>query len=47
MTTTETVIPAGAADRGALPAHDWIVGGRPAWDWSTIEQWARDTGRLA
>lgn len=32
--------------RGVLPAPDWTVGGRPAWDWPTIEAWARATGRL-
>lgn len=32
--------------RGVMPAADWVVGGRPAWEWSTIAQWARDTGRL-
>jgi len=32
--------------RGILPARDWTVGGRPAWAWSTIEEWARETGRL-
>lgn len=32
--------------RGVLPEPTWTVGGRPAWDWSVIEQWARDTGRL-
>ncbi len=25
--------------RGRLPAPDWTVGGRPAWRWSTIEEW--------
>lgn len=33
-------------DRGVLPEPDWTVGRRPAWDWSTIEAWARRTGRL-
>lgn len=33
-------------ERGVLPDPDWTVGGRPAWDWSTIEDWARATGRL-
>lgn len=32
--------------RGVLPDPDWTVGGRPAWNWPTIEQWARDSGRL-
>lgn len=32
--------------RGLLPDPRWIVGGRPAWDWTDIEAWARETGRL-
>lgn len=32
--------------RGVLPEPPWTVGGRPAWPWPLIEQWARDTGRL-
>jgi hypothetical protein len=32
--------------RGVMPAPTWTVGGRPAWAWPIIEQWARDTGRL-
>jgi len=32
--------------RGLLPDPDWTVGGRPAWAWARIEQWARDSGRL-
>lgn len=32
--------------RKLLPAHDWPVGGRPAWRWRRIEEWARGTGRL-
>lgn len=40
-----------ARDRGwgvqrLLPEPRWTVGGRPAWAWSTIAAWARDTGRL-
>ena len=31
--------------RGLLPPPRWMVGGRPAWDWSDIEDWARVTGR--
>lgn len=31
--------------RGLLPEPRWSVGGRPAWEWATIAQWARDTGR--
>lgn len=33
-------------ERGVLPDPTWTVGGRPAWEWSTIEAWARATGRL-
>ena len=33
--------------RGVLPDAPWTVGGRPAWPWTLIEAWARDTGRLA
>jgi predicted DNA-binding transcriptional regulator AlpA len=29
-----------------FPEPRWTVGGRPAWDWSDIEAWARETGRL-
>lgn len=29
-----------------FPEPRWTVGGRPAWDWSDIERWAIDTGRL-
>lgn len=32
--------------RRLLPDATWIVGGRPAWNWSEIERWARKTGRL-
>lgn len=32
--------------RGRLPAPRWRVSGRPAWEWSEIEEWARATGRL-
>lgn len=28
-----------------FPAPAWTVGGRPAWRWSDVETWARDTGR--
>lgn len=31
--------------RGLLPEPRWTVGGRPAWAWRDIEQWAEDTGR--
>lgn len=30
-----------------FPEPKWTVGGRPAWDWTDIEAWARKTGRLA
>ena len=32
--------------RGLLPPPKWTVSGRPAWEWKTIEAWARKTGRL-
>ena len=32
--------------RGLLPAPEGTVGGDPAWHWSTIEAWARETGRM-
>ena len=32
--------------RGVLPPARWTVGGRPAWSWSEIQKWARDTHRL-
>jgi hypothetical protein len=32
--------------RDLLPEPEWTVGGRPAWDWSTIKEWAKGTGRL-
>lgn len=34
------------ATRGLLPERDWTVGGRPAWRWATIREWAARTGRL-
>ena len=33
--------------RDILPKPWWLVGGRPGWPWPVIEQWARETGRLA
>jgi len=33
--------------RGHLPEPDFTVGGRPAWRWRTIEEWARRTGRMS
>src|SRR5258708_16401735 len=32
--------------RGLLPPSEGTVGGDPAWHWSTIEAWARETGRM-
>ncbi len=32
--------------RNLLPAEEGTVSGAPAWNWSTIENWARHTGRL-
>jgi hypothetical protein len=32
--------------RNLLPEPEWTVSGQPAWNWSTIEEWARSTGRL-
>lgn len=32
--------------RGLLPPPRWTVGGRPAWAWLDIEDWAEQTGRL-
>src|SRR5438309_12086450 len=34
------------AKRGQLPPAEGMVSGAPAWHWSTIEAWARKTGRL-
>lgn len=31
--------------QGLLPKPKWTVGGRPAWAWRDIEQWAEETGR--
>lgn len=31
--------------RKLLPEPRWTVGGRPAWDWSDIAAWAKETGR--
>lgn len=33
--------------RGLLPEPRWTVGGRPAWSWLEIAEWATETGRLA
>jgi hypothetical protein len=32
--------------RGLLPEPSWTVGGRPAWPWDVVEEWAKTTGRL-
>jgi hypothetical protein len=32
--------------RSVLPAQTWAVGGRPAWKWGVIREWAARTGRL-
>ncbi len=32
--------------REVLPTPRWTVGGRPAWNWSDIDTWARETGRI-
>ena len=32
--------------RKLLPAPDWRLGAGDIWQWTTIEAWARETGRL-
>jgi hypothetical protein len=32
--------------RGLLPPEEGTVSGAPAWNWATIERWARQTGRF-
>lgn len=32
--------------RGILPAPDFDLAVGPVWLWSTIEEWAKETGRL-
>ena len=32
--------------RGLLPEPLGTVSGLPAWNWPTIEEWARETGRM-
>jgi len=32
--------------RGVMPEPEWTVGGRPAWNLDTIEEWAIRTHRL-
>jgi predicted DNA-binding transcriptional regulator AlpA len=29
-----------------FPEPRWTVGGRPAWSWPDVEEWARRTGRI-
>jgi hypothetical protein len=29
-----------------FPEPKWKVGGRPAWNWSDVREWARASGRL-
>ncbi|MGZ6836791.1 MAG: helix-turn-helix transcriptional regulator [Blastococcus sp.] len=31
--------------RQLLPEPRWTVGGRPAWNWPDVLEWARQTGR--
>lgn len=31
--------------RGLLPEHQWMIGGRKVWDWPVVEEWAAQTGR--
>ena len=33
--------------RKLMPPPRWTVSGQPAWDWATIEAWARRTGRMS
>lgn len=33
-------------NRKIMPPTRWTVGGRPCWQWTDIEAWARSTGRL-
>ena len=32
--------------RGLMPDPDWVLAIGPVWEWSHIELWAMDTGRL-
>ena len=32
--------------RKVLPDPEWTISGNPAWNWPTIQRWARETGRL-
>lgn len=29
-----------------FPEPDWTVGGRPAWNWRGVWEWAKSTGRV-
>ena len=31
--------------RDLLPEPEWTISGQPAWNWPTIEAWAKETGR--
>jgi predicted site-specific integrase-resolvase len=33
--------------RGLLPEPGWMVSGAPIWEWRTIEEWARSSGRVS
>lgn len=33
--------------RGRLPEPGWTISGVPIWEWTTVEGWARASGRLA
>lgn len=28
-----------------FPAPSWTIGGRPAWDWEQVKQWAEGRGQ--
>ncbi len=32
--------------RAQMPEPEWTISGGPVWRWTTIERWARKTGRL-
>lgn len=32
--------------RKLLPEPRWTVSGQPAWEWTEVEAWAKQTGRL-
>ena len=33
-------------DRGLFPPPRWTVGGRPAWHWPEVLEWAEETNRV-